>query len=110
VTASRFSGPLHGPAFAGAVAILFVCVGLVLGLGMVVSCSENVSPYTTRGDVCGSFQGENGYRWWLAVLGPPLLLLLSQAVPWFRRHAVIAATTIALGMGAFWTYVLIAVN
>jgi hypothetical protein len=109
VTASSPTAPLRGALISG-LALALAFAGLFLGLMFVVGCSENLRPGTDRTRVCDSMQGDNGYRWWLAVLTPALVLLLSQAVPWFRRHAVITATSIALVMGAFWAYVLVAVS
>ena len=109
MTASSSSAPLRGALISG-LALALTLVGLLPGMIFVLDCSENADPSTDWGLTCASMQGDNGYRWWLAVLAPALVLILSQVVPWCRRHAVITATSIALVMGVYWVEVLVAIS
>ncbi len=91
-------------------AIGLVVVGLALGLMLVVGCSENLHPNTDRARMCDTMQGRSGFTWWFAVLCPALVLLASQVVPWFRRHALLTAVSILVVTVAGWSYVLLIVS
>jgi hypothetical protein len=84
--------------------------GFFLGLMLGVGCSENLHPNTDRTRVCESMRAWDGFKWWLIVLSPALLLLASQAIPWFRRHPLLTTTAIVLVMAPVWTYLLLVVS
>jgi hypothetical protein len=107
---SRSSEPtLNGPLVA-LFALGLVALGLVLGMALGVGCSENLDSNTDRGRVCESMTAWDGMNWWLAVLSPALVLLVSQVVPWLRKHALITAVSVTVGAGALWTYLLLIVS
>ena len=90
---------------------------------LAIGCSENVFPYTDRARVCNSFgigdagntYGSEGwgsapYNGLLALCLPVLVLLLSQAIPWLRRHALPTALAILVVTVAGWTFLLLVVS
>jgi hypothetical protein len=91
-------------------AFVLTIVGFFLGLMLVVGCSENLHPNTDRTRVCESMRAWDGLKYWLVVLSPALVLLASQAFPWFRRHPLLATTAIVLVIAPVWTYLLLVVS
>ena len=79
-------------------------VSLFLGLLLGAGCGENGNPAIDGTGICGAMSPGTG--WWAAVLGPSALLLASQLIPLFRRHALIPVTCVVLAMSAFWAYIL----
>jgi hypothetical protein len=92
---------------------VFIGASLYLGAALQIGCNTDTFP--DRGDaprMCDATGGDGGFpiRWWLLVLAPTAVLLLSQLVPWCRRNLLRTATAIALVAAAGWTFVLMVVN
>jgi hypothetical protein len=81
-----------------AVGLFFLSLFL-LGAG----CGESGNPESTG--LCKSMPA-GGPSWWAAVIGPSALLVASQLIPWFRRHALVPLICVILAGIVFWTYVL----
>ena len=95
-------------------AVAFTIVNAYLWVAVVIVChGDTFNAMSDAGSMCAAV-GASGdsldLKWLLIVLTPALVLLGSQAAPWFRRHLLKTVVFIVAGAGGAWLYVISFVN